>query len=290
MIFLSKKETVNTYSKDGIVITKGENSPKNYLFRLHNHDSYELYLFISGDAVYNIEGRTYPLNPYDMFFVRPDEMHRVYHNSENKIYRRMIINIDDIFFTAHGIEMFKKTLIERSQGKDRKIRGSTVIESGIKDICDRLYRVIGTGETDFSPVVNALVVELLYTMCNVDYHDKGKPGNSKVQNAIDYINENFSEEITLDDICKNTFISKHHLCRIFKQVTGYSVGEYINHKRLMQISFLCKNNGMSLKEACDVSGFSNYSCFYRAYKKENGVSPREGLRLALTANTEDTLI
>lgn len=275
---MKKTSASKFYHGKGITVSRGENSPKNFLFRLHNHDSYEIYMFISGDAVYNIEGRVYKLNPYDMLFVRPDEMHRVYHNTEDNIYKRMIINIDDSFFENHSITEFKKTLIERSMSKDRKIQGSTVIESGIRDICDKISGIIDSQGEAMSPVIDALMVELLYTMCNVDFYDRGKPVDSKVQNAINYINEHFTEEISLDEISRNTFISKHHLCRIFKQVTGYTVGEYVNHKRLIQISFLCKNKGMSIKEACDLSGFSNYSGFYRAYKKENGVSPREGIK------------
>ena len=271
-----KAEDVN-YIGDGIYISKGANTPNNFMFRLHNHEDYEIYLFISGDAVYNIEGRIYQLHPYDMLFVRPDEMHRVYHNSENCIYERIIINVSDEFFEKFNIVNYKQTLIARSMSDDRKIRGSAVIERGMKEIFDRIHKLINTDKSA-EPVIDALVVQLLYIMCNVDFIDRDTPRDSKIQSAIDYINEHFTEDISLDLISKSTFVSKHHLCRIFKQTTGYTVGEYINHKRLMQAAFLCKNKGMSLKEACTESGFSNYSVFYRAYKKENGASPREGMK------------
>ena len=272
---MKKSSKSYTFRNEGIYVSRGENTAQNYMFRLHNHEDYE----ISGDAVYNIEGRVYQLRPYDMLFVRPDEMHRVYHNSENCLYNRMIINITDGFFEKYDIRKYKNTLIERSMSEDRKIQGSTVIESGIRDICDKIYKLISTGkDRPDDAVINALVVQLLYTMCNVDFFDRAITADSKIQSAIDYINDNFTEELSLEEISKNTFISKHHLCRIFKQTTGYTVGEYINHKRLMQVSFLCKNKGMSLKEACMESGFTNYSSFYRAYRKENTTSPREGMK------------
>lgn len=264
---------------ENMVISCGESGADNTLFRLHNHDDYEIYLFISGDAEYHIEGRKYRLHPYDILFVRPDEMHRIYHNSENCIYKRIIININDDFFEKFHIGTYKEILIERTMSKDRKIQGSTVIESGMRDIFEKIHRLMDKQDVHSNEaVIQALTVQLLYTMCDVNFFGRQSVSDSKIQNAIDYINDRFTEDITLDDISKNTFVSKHHLCRIFKQTTGYTVGEYINHKRLMQVNHLCKTRGMSLKEACDMSGFPNYSTFYRIYKKENGISPREGMR------------
>ena len=264
---------------ENMYVTYGESGADNTLFRMHNHDDYEIYLFISGDAEYHIEGRKYRLHPYDILFVRPDEMHRVYHNSENRIYRRIIINIGDGFFEKFNVCAYRDILIERTMSKDRKIQGSTVIESGIRDIFEKIQRLINQQDSNTNEaVVQAMTIQLLHTMCDVDFFGRQSFSDSKIQNAIDYINEKFAEDITLDDISKNTFVSKHHLCRIFKQTTGYTVGEYINHKRLMQVNQLCKSRGISLREACDMSGFPNYSTFYRVYKKENGISPREGMR------------
>ena len=189
---MGKNQLTINYSDNDILISRGETKPKNFLFRLHNHEDYEIYIFISGDVIYNIEGRDYKLTPYDMLFVRPDEMHRVFHVNENSTYKRMIINITDNFFPQNGIEDFKARLIERSMSEDRKIRGGTVIESGMRDICDKLHTIISTDNTrSVKAVINALVVEMIYTMCNVDFFDKSNYPNSKIQNAIDYINDHF---------------------------------------------------------------------------------------------------
>ena len=59
-------------------------NPSNVNFQLHNHDSYEIYMFLEGDAKYIVEGNTYSLEPCDMIIIRKHEMHRVFHNSSTK--------------------------------------------------------------------------------------------------------------------------------------------------------------------------------------------------------------
>ena len=80
----------------------------------------------------------------------------------------------------------------------------------------------------------------------------------------------------MDELEKEFFISKYHLCREFKKATGHTVVRYINNKRLSKVKELYKN-GMSINKACVESGFSSYSSFYKAYLKEYKTIPKEGL-------------
>ena len=165
-----------------------------------------------------------------------------------------------------------------SANKRCKISGKDTVKSGIKDIVSKLINCISNGETIDSPIVNSYFIELLYTMCNIDTFDTIKSRDHKVQNAIDYINLNFCSPITLDDVSKNIFISKYHLCRMFKNATGYTVNGYINHRRLMFVDELVRSGNHNLREASMLAGFGSYTNFYRLYKKENRISPKEGVK------------
>ncbi len=264
------------YYEKNLSVSWQETISDNEHFRLHNHSEYELYIFINGDASFVIEGRRYTLSPYDILFIRPDEMHRVLHNSRS-VYKRMVMGISSDFFTENNMTKYEKILSDHSAGKNRKINGNEAMESGLQSIVQKLRACIENGEIHDSPVARAFVIELIYTMCNVELFERALPSQSKAQNVIDYINNNFQSEITLDDICKNVFVSKYHLCRLFKEATGYTVNGYINHKRLIYVSQLCKKTGASLKEACIEAGFASYSNFYRIYRRENNVSPRDGM-------------
>ena len=101
----------------------------------------------------------------------------------------------------------------------------------------------------------------------------GKPVQLLSNEILAYINSNLSRELSLDLLSKRFFISKNHLNRIFKIATGVTVWEYVKLKRLI----MARNSiltGSSAIEACQNSGFNDYSAFYRAYKERFGVSPK----------------
>ena len=91
--------------------------------------------------------------------------------------------------------------------------------------------------------------------------------------AIRYLGKHIAEPLSLDSLSKQLLTSKFHLCRAFKQHNGISIQQYIVEKRVM----LAKERiteGMKPAEAAFSVGFSNYSSFYRAYKKLTGHSPK----------------
>ena len=93
-----------------------------------------------------------------------------------------------------------------------------------------------------------------------------------IQDIINYLNCNLTEKISLENICEKFYLSKPHLCRIFKQSTGSTVCEYVTAKRLVMACKLLRNG----EKPCEIyseCGFGDYSSFYRAFKKRFGSSP-----------------
>ena len=81
-------------------------NPSNEHFRLHSHSEYEIYMFLSGDSKYVVEGKNYELSHGDIIIIRKHEMHRVFHNS-NKEYHRLVIMISPDFFKKYHCEEYK---------------------------------------------------------------------------------------------------------------------------------------------------------------------------------------
>ena len=101
--------------------------------------------------------------------------------------------------------------------------------------------------------------------------------NKTLKKIINYINNHFTEEITLDTLCENFFLSKYHLCHIFKEATGITVLEYVRQKRLTFADALTKD-GKTLTEGALAAGFGDYSSFYRAYVKRYKTNPKNLIR------------
>ena len=94
------------------------------------------------------------------------------------------------------------------------------------------------------------------------------------QKILSYIEEHLDENLSLDCLAKEFYMSKYHISHVFKDNLGLSIHQYITKKRLA----LCKQaiqGQMSITEAYQSFGFGDYSSFYRAFKKEYGISPKD---------------
>ncbi|MBR5586571.1 MAG: helix-turn-helix transcriptional regulator [Clostridia bacterium] len=247
--------------------------PSNEHFHLHIHDDYEIFLFLEGDSKYIVEENTYTLEPGDIIIIRKNLMHRIYHNSSRKNYRRIVINVKPGFFSENGCEEYEKEFINPAGNAGHKIDAKTVRSSGLFDAIMRLKKYSDNFRDKDSAVVRAMLVEVLYIINNISSYSQADETDSRLKEIIKYINTGFTNEITLDELEKRFFISKYHLCRIFNRATGLTVHKYITDKRLTYATDLMKN-GDSAVQASETAGFSNYSSFYRAYVKKYGCGPR----------------
>ena len=91
---------------------------------------------------------------------------------------------------------------------------------------------------------------------------------------IAYINSHLSDDLSLESICSVFHTSRSHTNRKFRQMAGSSMWEYVKRKRLLMAKelLLGGENPYRVYEKC---GFNEYSSFYRAYKAEFGVSPKD---------------
>lgn len=90
----------------------------------------------------------------------------------------------------------------------------------------------------------------------------------------DYVDKYYTEHITVDDLARQFYVSNSTISHLFKQKMGVSVYRYITQRRLIAAKTLIGEK-MPMEEIAHRIGFADYSSFYRAFKQEFGISPRQ---------------
>lgn len=244
--------------------------PDNDNFMLHNHnDIYEIVLFLGGDAEFYVEGNMYKLRPYDMIITRPFEMHHIQCKA-TKPYDRIVLFLRSDYFKNNRCEEFQKIFVDRQPGTGNLIAADVVRDT----LLDPVNRICVYANEGSPTAANGVIIEFLYLLNGTKAAvSPSKSKDKRISDIIMYINEHLSETITLDFLSEKFFINKYHLCKIFKKNTGYTLSQYINHKRILLVREL-HSQGQSLLEASTNAGFNNYSHFYRLYVKKTGMTPK----------------
>lgn len=92
--------------------------------------------------------------------------------------------------------------------------------------------------------------------------------------ALTYLNEHFTEDISLDDLARHLSISKYHLSRTFPEKIGCGLNAYLHSLRADHAAQLLASTDLSVTQAGFDSGFSSASTFFRVFQAQYGLSPR----------------
>ena len=252
---------------------------KDINFEYHHHDFSKIVILIEGDLTYFIEGKAYNLKPWDILFVNKNEIHKPVVNPD-KYYERIVIWLNEDFMVKYDkynnnlLKCFEEAVKNNYNLLRLNISSIEVIKKLIRDIqsCNN------SDEFGSEILKESLFIQLMVLMnrlflnSNKDRDIEDIQYDKTIEGVLNYINSNLSNNLSIDTIASEFYISKYYLMRKFKKQIGSSIHNYIVQKRL----FLAKSliaEGLSMNSVCSGCGFNDYSSFVRAFKKVYGVYP-----------------
>ena len=252
---------------------------KDIKFEYHHHDFSKIVILIDGDLTYYIEGKAYILKPLDILFVNKNEIHKPVVNP-NKYYERIVIWLNPDFMAkyAQGNNNLLKCFEVAIKNNYNLLRLNMKSIDIIKNLIQDIQNCNNSNEFGSEILKESLFVQLMVLMNRLFLNsDKNRDiediqYDKTIEGVLNYINSNLENDLSIDTIASEFFISKYYLMRKFKNQIGSSIHNYVVQKRLILARSLI-SDGLSMSSVCSRCGFNDYSSFVRAFKKVYGVSP-----------------
>ena len=245
----------------------------------HSHNYYEFYFFLEGDVSMEIEDYTYPLHPGDVILIPPGRQHRAISHNEDSPYRRFVFWISrDYMQELAAQSMSYNYLVHLTDITDQYIFHFSILEfSVLQGKIFNLLEEIHSNHFGKDSAVTLYVNELVLSLNRAAY-EKEHPvmpheDHTLYESLLQYIETHLNEDLSLESLAGQFYVSKFHISHLFKEQIGLSVHQYIIKKRLS----LTRNailSGTPINEAYLLYGFKDYSSFYRMFKKEYHMSPK----------------
>ncbi len=246
---------------------------------MHVHEECEIFCVFRGDGYYITEGARHKFEHGKIFLMRPGESHKadlVGNEPYDRISHHFPASIVDcIDPERHLLSPF----FDRPLGKNNVYERSVVAPTGIYELFTRIHQ---KKETPYETELNTKIVLFsilseIKKLFDAKLYLTSAKEAEQIRNIIEYVNNNLTKEISVEQLCEKFFLSRAQLYRNFKSATGSTVWDYIMTKRLLLAKSYI-SDGIRASEAATACGFGDYSAFYRAYIKRYGISPSGGAR------------
>lgn len=257
----------------------------------HRHEFVQIIYMSKGKLKHVLNNNVFEVFKGDIFVIPPYVPHYFIKDTDEKfeliefefapefINEKFSVDYrDNSFMDFAYLEPF---LVVENEVKPRlNLTGSLQLE--VENMLSEIIREYETRNCDFQLLIKALLQKLLILIGREFRKNmEGSESQSLFErhrdalfDAIDFINKNFANEITLDDAARVAMLSQSYFRYLFKLMTQKTFTEYVNDMRISKaIDMLKSKHDMKVVDICYEAGFNNVNHFNRIFRQSTGVTP-----------------
>ena len=262
--------------ENGNYLIRYDSIDSEHQYEDHHHNTHEIIFIEEGSAEFYISGRKYVAGENSLIFINNFETHK------SKItkfpYKRYFMLLDQKYLHYAITDTVLLSIFkQRPSVFNHVIRLKEDLGNKIKQCFKDMH-----SEFLIPRKHSREMMVMLLKMTIIDIYREFPeyfPGyaageNYEMISSIGkYIEENFTEDISLSDIAEKYSSNMYYLSHLFKEITGYGFKEFLIFQRLSKAKELLINTNMSVTSVCTSCGFKNVNHFIRTFKAQEGLSP-----------------
>lgn len=232
----------------------------------HYHGLYEIYFLEEGNCTYIIDDKVYNVQSGDIVIIPDGVIHHTKYDDIN--HSRILINCDMRYLPSS---------VQSSIAAGYYLYRNPFITDEVKRVFGKIESEYKLSDAHSDEIISCHTHSLFYIlMRNADSCLDIDEGNKLIEQAVAYIRENFSSDITLSDLAKRFSVSPEHFSRMFKKETGLGFSKYLNSLRLQYAEQLLKTAaGRNITQVAESCGFEDSNYFSKKFKEAYGISPKK---------------
>ena len=148
-------------------------------------------------------------------------------------------------------------------------------KKGVRDYIPKLSATPDEISTIISDVAKKIIKQQQKSLSDISYESLYYKGiRSDIAKALKYIEEHYSENISLSGIASHIHMSKNHFSYLFRKETGHSFNDYLTEVRINKAKLLLTSpQTYTIAEIAEMTGFNDTGYFGKVFKKSTGMSP-----------------
>lgn len=241
-------------------------SDKDWHSMEHAHYFSELFFVTSGKGCFQIEGQKIPVQKNDLILINPNIPHTELGSKENPWE-----------YIALGIEGVRFCYTEKDSPYDYSIHRIRSENTEIIWYLNTLVKEIKGKKANFDAVCQNLLELILLSLARSTKQDFRSVPRQKTTRECrlveQYINEHYSQDITLEMLSSMVHLNKFYLVHAFKNYKGLSPINYLQQKRIEEARHLLESTNYPITKIAEVIGFSSQSYFSQTFKRTMGITP-----------------